>query len=112
MKIHMNSTIQHPRAKRLRRGSWFQVSQLFVLERIFASLAVYCWLLAVGDNVHSPLVTARQRFLHIADALAFRGRSLVLRKPQRILAFLVLNPTRSPAPHAAAAFMLQQLISY
>ena len=31
------------------------------------------------------------------DALAFRGRSLVLRKAQRILASLVLKPTCSPA---------------
>ena len=33
-----------------------------------------------------------QYFTCFADALAFRGRSLVLRKAQRILAFLVLNP--------------------
>ena len=30
-------------------------------------------------------------YTHIADALAFRGRSLVLRKAQRIIAFLVLK---------------------
>ena len=34
---------------------------------------------------------------YIADALTFRGRSLVLRKEQRILAFLVLKITCSPA---------------
>ena len=32
---------------------------------------------------------------HAVDALDFRGRSLVLRKDQRILVFLVLNPSGS-----------------
>ena len=49
-----------------------------------------------------PISTQRARLCdswsltHIADALTFRGRSLVLRKEQRILAFLVLKITCSP----------------
>ncbi len=41
-----------------------------------------------------------QYFTCFADALAFRGRSLVLRKARRILVFLVLKITRSPARSA------------
>ena len=39
--------------------------------------------------------------LHVVDALAFRGRSLVLRKEQRILVFIVLN-------RSSSAFLAEQ----